>query len=46
VREALEQVAELEAVRDQAETHRGMLQLFEETKVAFERLKEEEHRLR
>jgi hypothetical protein len=46
VREALEQVAELEAVRDQAETHRGMLQLFEETKAAFERLKEEEHRLR
>jgi chromosome segregation ATPase len=46
VREALEQVAELEAVRDQAETHRGMLQLFEETKAAYERLKEEEHRLR
>jgi chromosome segregation ATPase len=46
VREALEQVAELGAVRDQAETHRGMLQLFEETKAAYERLKEEEHRLR
>ena len=46
VAEALQQVAELEAARDQVEAHRATSQLLEETKMAFERLKDEEHRLR
>jgi chromosome segregation ATPase len=46
VAEALEQVAELEAVRDQVEAHQATVQLLEETKAGYDRIKEEEHRLR
>ena len=46
VREALEQVANLETARDQMEDHRAAIQLLEETKAGYERVKEEEHRLR